>query len=101
MYSKTLETVATRRTRIERHFDPESVRQMKAAAESDLTVGGPDLAAHAFGGRLVDECSLFVAPITVGSGKRSLPDNVRMDLELLDVRRFGNGMVHLRYRVRT
>ncbi len=98
VYSRTLETVSTARTRIEREFDPETVRRMKAEAATDLLVGGPDLAAHAFKGGLVDECHLFVAPILVGRGKQSLPDGVRLELELLDERRFGNGMVYLRYR---
>jgi dihydrofolate reductase len=100
VYSKTLETVSSARTRIERSFDPEAIRQLKASAERDLAVGGPDLAAHAFRAALVDECHLFVTPIVVGGGKRSLPDDVRLELELLDERRFGNGMVHLRYRAR-
>ena len=101
VYSKTLETASTRRTRIERDFDPESVRRMKAAAGSDLAVGGPDLAAHAFRAGLVDECHLFVVPIIVGGGKRSLPEDVRLELELLAERRFNGGMVHLRYRALT
>ena len=101
VYSKTLETVSTARTRVERDFDPEAVRQMKAAVGRDIAVGGPELAAHAFRAGLVDECQLFLAPIVVGGGKQSLPDDVRLRLELLDERRFGNGMVHLRYRVRT
>jgi dihydrofolate reductase len=101
VYSKTLEEVSSARTRIERDFEPEAVRQMKAAAERDLTVGGPDLAAQAFKAGLVDECRLFVAPILVGGGTQSLPDNFRLELELLDERRFGNGMVHLRYRTGT
>jgi dihydrofolate reductase len=100
VYSRTLETASSARTRIERDFDPESVRRMKAAAGRDLTVGGPELAAQAFAAGLVDECHLFLAPIVVGGGKRSLPDGVRVGLELLDERRFGNGMVHLRYRTR-
>jgi dihydrofolate reductase len=100
VYSKTLETVSSARTRIERDFDPAAVRQLKTAAGRDLTVGGPDLAAHAFEAGLVDECHLFLAPIVVGGGKQSLPDNVRLKLELLDERRFGNGMVYLRYRTR-
>src|SRR5215218_6295805 len=78
----------TARTRIERDFDPEAVRRMKTEAERDLIVGGPELAAQAFGAGLVDECHLFVAPIVVGGGKRSLPDNVRLKLDLLDERRF-------------
>jgi dihydrofolate reductase len=98
VYSKTLETVSSARTRIERGFDPEAVAQVKAAAGRDLTVGGAELAADAFKAGLVDECHLFLAPIVVGGGTQSLPDNVRLELELLDERRFGNGMVHLRYR---
>jgi dihydrofolate reductase len=101
VYSTTLETVATARTRIERAFDPEAVRELKAASDRDLLVGGPELAAQAFAAGLVDECHLLLAPIIVGGGKRSLPDHVRLELELLDERRFGNGMVHLGYRART
>ena len=101
VYSKTLKTVSSARTRIERAFDPEAVRQLKAAAGRDLTVGGPALAARAFEAGLVDELHLLVVPIVVGGGKRSLPDHVRSELELLDERRFGNGVVHLRYRTRT
>src|ERR687886_89175 len=98
VYSKTLETVSTTRTRIERDFDPEVVRQMKARAGRDISVGGPELAAQAIDAGLVDEWHLFVAPIVVGGGKHSLPDNVRLHLELVDERRFGNGMVYLYYR---
>jgi dihydrofolate reductase len=101
VYSRTLEAVSTARTRMERDFDPEAVRQIKASAGRDVSVSGPDLAAHAFRAGLVDECHLFVAPIAVGSGKRSLPNDVRVSLELLDERRFGNGMVYLRYRTKT
>ncbi len=101
VYSTTLETASTGRTRIERDFDPEAVRRMKASSGSDLTVGGPGLAAHAFEAGLVDECHLFVAPIVVGGGRPSLPDDLRVELELLDERRFGNGMVHLHYRAGT
>ena len=97
VYSRTLETVSSARTRIERDFDPEAVRQMKAQAGRDLTVGGPDLAAQAIRAGLVDECHLFLAPIVVGGGKQSLPDDVRVELDLLDERRFGNGMVYLHY----
>jgi dihydrofolate reductase len=99
VYSTTLETASSARTRIERAFDPEAVRQMKAGAERDITVGGPNLAAQALVAGLVDECHLFISPIVVGGGTRSLPDGVRVPLELLDERRFGNGVVHLRYRV--
>jgi dihydrofolate reductase len=101
VYSKTLEAASTARTRIEWDFDPEAVRQMKALAGRDLIVGGPELAAQAIKAGLVDECHLFVAPIVVGGGKRSLPDNVRLQLELVDERSFGNGMVFLDYRTRT
>ncbi len=101
VYSKTLETASSARTRIERDFDPEAVRQIKAAADRDLTVGGPDLATQAFKARLVDELHLFVAPIVVGGGKNALPDSIRLRLELLDERRFRNGTVHLRYRTTT
>ena len=100
VYSKTLRAVSTARTRIERDFDPEAVRQMKTLAGRALIVGGPELAAQAFEAGLVDECHLFVAPMVVGGGKRSLPDNVRLKLELLDERRFSNGMVYLYYRTR-
>ena len=101
VYSKKLETVSSARTRIERDFDPEAVRQMKTTAERDLSVGGPDLAAQAIRPGLVDEYHLFVTPIVVGGGKQSLPDSVRVNLELLDERRFGNGVVHLHYRTKT
>jgi dihydrofolate reductase len=101
VYSKTLEEVSTARTRIERDFDPEAVRQMKAAGGRDLLVGGPNLAAHAIKAGLVDEYHMFVTPVVVGGGKQSLPHDTRVQLELLDERRFGNGMVHLHYRTRT
>jgi dihydrofolate reductase len=100
VYSNTLEAVSTARTRIERSFDPEAVRRMKTQAERDLSVGGPELAAQALGAGLVDECHLFVTPVVVGGGKRSLPRNVRLELELLDERRFGSGMVYLYYHTR-
>jgi dihydrofolate reductase len=101
VYSRTLERVTSARTRIERDFDPEAVRQMKALAGRDLIVGGPDLAAHAIRAGLVDEWHLFVTPIVVGGGKRSVPDNIRVKLELLDERRFEGGVVYLHYRTRT
>jgi dihydrofolate reductase len=100
VYSRTLETVSSARTRIERNFDPEAVRQLKASMPRDLTVGGPDLAAQALRAGLVDELQLFVAPIIVGGGNPSLPGDVRVELELLDERRFGSGVAYLRYRVR-
>ena len=101
VYSRTLETVSTARTRIERDFDPEAVRRMKAQAERDISVGGPNIAAQALEAGLVDECHLFVTPIVVGGGKRSLPRDVRLELELLDERRFEGGVVHLHYSTRT
>jgi dihydrofolate reductase len=99
VYSRTLEAVSSARTRIEREFDPEAVRQLKAAAGQDLSVGGPKLAAQAFRAGLVDQCHLFLTPVVVGDGTRSLPDHVRLELELLDERRFRNGTVHLHYAV--
>ncbi|MGA6946417.1 MAG: dihydrofolate reductase family protein [Solirubrobacterales bacterium] len=98
VYSRTLEEPGTARTRIERDFDPEDVGQMKASAESDLAVGGPELAAHALRAALVDECRLFVAPVIVGGGHRWLPDGFHLELELKDERRFGSGFVYLAYR---
>ena len=100
VYSRTLETVSTARTRLERNFDPEAVRQLKATTKQDILIGGPALAADAFKARLVDECHLFLVPVVVGSGKRSLPDNCSLALELVAERRFGNGMVHLGYRIK-
>jgi dihydrofolate reductase len=99
VYSRTLEAVSTARTRLEREFDPEAVRRLKAAADRDIAVSGPDLAAHAIRAGLVDEYQLFLNPIVVGGGKPFLPDHVRLGLELLDERRFGSGVIYLRYRV--
>ena len=98
MYSQDAGEVTSARTRIERDFDPDAVRQLKAAAGRDLSVGGPELAAQAIRAGLVDEYHLFLTPVVVGGGKPALPDNVRLRLELLDERRFGNGVVYLRYR---
>ncbi len=100
VYSKTLETVSTRKTQLERSLDPEAIRQLKEAVEKDILIGGAELAAQAFRSGLVDECHLFLLPIIVGGGKPSLPANVRLELELLEERRFGSGVVFLRYRVR-
>jgi dihydrofolate reductase len=97
VYSKTLETVSSARTRIERDLVPEAIRQMKATAGRDITVGGADLAAQAIKAGLVDEWHLFLTPIVVGGGKQSLPNDVRLKLELVDERRFDNGVVHLHY----
>ncbi len=99
VYSRTLDAASSARTRVERDFDPEAIRALKEAADRDLTVGGAELAAQAFRAGLVDEIQLFVAPVALGGGRRALPDGVRVPLELLDERRFGGGMVFLRYRV--
>lgn len=99
VYSTTLGTISSARTRFERSFDPGAVRRMKAAAARNISIGGSGLAAHAFTAGLIDECHLFVAPIVVGGGTRSLPDGVRVQLELVDEHRFGNGTVYLRYRI--
>ena len=101
VYSKTLRAVSSARTRIEHEFDPERVRQLKATGGHDLTVGGAGLAAEAIEARLVDEYRLFLVPVVVGAGKRALPDNVHVKLELLNERRFRNGTVYLHYRTRT
>ena len=98
VYSRTLETVSTARTRIEREFDPEAIRRMKAAADRDISIGGPILAAEAISAGLVDELHVLVNPIVVGGGTPSLPHGVRWELQLLDERRFANGVVYLRYR---
>ena len=100
VYSRTLAEVSSARTRIERDFDIDAVRQLKATADRDISVGGPDLAAQAIEAGLVDELHLFLAPVVVGGGNQSLPDKVRLELELLDERRFANGVVHLHYRTR-
>ena len=99
VYSSTFESVSSERTRVERNFDPEAIRQAKAASDADWSVGGPHLAAEAFRAGLVDEIQLFLVPVAVGGGTRALPDDVRLELELLAERRFGNGTVFLRYRV--
>jgi dihydrofolate reductase len=98
VYSSTLEAVWTPRTRLERELDPEAVRRLKDDAEHDLSVSGPGLAQHAFRAGLVDEVHLFVCPVVVGGGKAGLPRDLRLDVELLDERRFANGVVHLHYR---
>jgi dihydrofolate reductase len=99
VYSKTLESVSSAKTRLEREFDPEAVREMKDAAARDLSIGGPELAALALRAGLVDELHLFLSPIVIGGGTQALPDDLRLELELLDEHRFGNGVVHLRYRI--
>ena len=98
VHSKSLETVATPKTRLEREFDPQTVRDLKARSPHDVAVAGPTLAAHAIRAGLVDEYHLLVVPIMLGDGKRILPSNVYVKLDLLDERRFANGTVYLRYR---
>jgi dihydrofolate reductase len=100
VYSSTLTEASTSRTRVERRFDPDAVRELKASAAADVTVSGPGLASHAFRAGLVDECHVFLAPALVGGGKPGLPEGIRLDLELIDERRFAGGMVFLRYGVR-
>jgi dihydrofolate reductase len=97
VYSRSLQAPSSARTRIEREFDPEAVRRMKATADRDLCVGGPGLAAEAIRAGLVDELQLLIAPVVVGGGTRCLPDGVHWPLELLDQRRFEGGMAYLRY----
>jgi dihydrofolate reductase len=101
VYSKSLEAPSSAKTGIERVFDPRAIREMKARRARDITVGGPDLAAQAFREALVDECQLFLTPIVVGGGRRSLPDKYQQKLELLDVRQFSSGVVYLHYQTRT
>ena len=96
VYSRTLQTASSARTRIERDFDPDAVRRLKETSKADITIGGAELAGQALALGLVDECRLFLGPIVVGAGKRALPENIRAQLELLDERRFRNGVVHLR-----
>jgi dihydrofolate reductase len=100
VYSRTLERVVSERTRIERDFNPAAINQLKESAGSDISVGGPELAAEALRAGLVDEVHLLVNPIVVGGGTRALPDKVHVQLHLLDEHRFGNGVVYLRYRIR-
>jgi dihydrofolate reductase len=101
VYSGTLAQVSSARTRLEREFDPEAVRAMKASAASDISVGGPELAGHAIRAGLVDEYHLFLTPILVGGGTAALPDDVRVGLELVEERRFASGVVYLHYRIAT
>ncbi|MGN7199386.1 dihydrofolate reductase family protein [Arthrobacter sp. SAFR-044] len=100
VYSTTLDTPSTPKTRLERQFLPEAVRDLKEDSDRDISIGGPTLAAHALKAGLVDECQLFINPVAVGGGLRFLPDGLKARLELLEERRFGNGVVYLRYRAR-
>ena len=100
VYSRTLRTPSTTRTRIERDFDPSAIRQLKNSAAHDITIGGTELAGTAITANLVDEYHLYLVPIVVGSGKPALPDNVRIPLTLLDEHRFQSGAIHLHYAIR-
>jgi dihydrofolate reductase len=100
VYSRSLDAVASARTRIERDFDPEEIRRLKESARADITVGGAALAGQAIAAGLVDEYRLFLVPVLVGGGKRAFPDGVRLELELLESRRFDSGVLYLRYRER-
>lgn len=100
VYSRTMETVSTRITQLERSLDPNAVRQLKATVEQDILIGGSEIAAHAFGAGLIDECHLFLHPIIVGGGKPTFSDNLRLELELLEEQGFNNGTVFLRYRTK-
>jgi dihydrofolate reductase len=99
VYSRTLQAVSSARTRMAREFDPAAIRLLKESSEADISIGGAELAGQAMSAGLVDECHLFLGPIIVGGGKRTLPDRVGARLELLGERRFRSGVVHLHYRV--
>lgn len=99
VYSSSLSQVSTTRTRIEHHFDPDAIRDLKAQEDHDLLIGGANLAEQAFAAGVVDECQLFVLPVIVGGGKPGLPTGMLTNLELLEERRFGNGVLYVRYRV--
>jgi dihydrofolate reductase len=99
VYSRTLQTVSSERTRIEREFDAAAIRRLKESSQSDITIGGAELAGQAIAEGLVDECHLFLGPVLVGGGKRALPDGVHTELELVDERRFRSGFVYLHHRL--
>ena len=101
VYSKTLQSVSTPKTEVERRFEPDTVRRMKASATRDLSIGGPTLAAHAFKAGIVDECHLFIAPAIIGGGTSAFPSDDHLELRLQEERRFRSGMVYLRYRAST
>jgi dihydrofolate reductase len=101
VFSRTLDHVSTDRTRIEREFDPDAIRRLKEDAERDISIGGPTLAAEAIRAGLVDECHLVLMPVVVGGGTPFFPQGVRVELELINERRFAGGAVHLHYRMRS
>ena len=98
VFSRTLDRPSSARTRIEREFDPDAIRRLVTDAESDLSIGGPELAGKAIRAGLVDELHLFLNPVVIGGGTAALPSGVRLDLELVDERRFDSGVIHLNYR---
>jgi dihydrofolate reductase len=98
VFSRTLDTASSARTRIEREFSPDSVRRLKASSDRDLAIGGPELAGQAIAAGLVDEFQLFLVPVLVGGGTAFLPEGVRTQLELDDQHRFESGVVYLQYR---
>lgn len=100
VYSTTLDSVSSERTRIERTFDPDAVRRLKAGSPHDLSIDGPTLAAQAIAAGLVDEYHLFLTTSVVGGGTRFFPDGVRLDLDLVEQRTFGTGLIYARYRTR-
>ncbi len=99
VYSRTLTVPSSSRTRVEGEFDVDAIRQLKLSSTADLSIGGGDLAGQAMRAGLVDECHLFLGPVLVGGGKRTLPRDINVQMELLDERRFESGVVHLHYRV--
>jgi dihydrofolate reductase len=101
VYSRTLQTVSSERTRIEREFDAGKIKRLKESTRSDIAIGGAELAGQAIAEGLVDECHLLLGPVLVGGGKRALPAGVHAELELLDERHFRSGVVYLRYRIPT
>lgn len=101
VYSRTLDTPSTPRTKIERDFDPVAITAMKGSSPRDISVGGAELAGQAMAAGVVDECQLLLGPVIVGAGKRALPAKVHAQLELLDERRFRSGVVYLHYRIHT
>lgn len=101
VFSRTLTEAASAKTRIEPEFDPATIAELKEASDRDLGIGGPTLAAQALSAGLVDELNLFVSPVIVGGGTRALPDGLKLGLDLAAERRFANGVVYLRYGVRS
>jgi riboflavin biosynthesis pyrimidine reductase len=99
VYSRSLEEISTSRTKLERSFDPDTVRQLKETSEREISIGGPELAAQAIEAGLVDEICLFLVPTAVGAGKSALPIHKHLPLQLIDHRSFGNGTVYLRYQL--